>query len=44
VIEAEKATNTIKRKCALLEVSRLGFYQWRAATAARHRHSSGAPR
>jgi transposase InsO family protein len=31
VIEAEKATYTIKRMCGLLEVSRSGFYQWRAS-------------
>jgi transposase InsO family protein len=30
VIEAEKATYTVKRMCALLEVSRSGFYKWRA--------------
>jgi putative transposase len=29
VIEAEKATYPIKRMCALLEVSRSGFYKWR---------------
>ena len=31
MIEAEKATYTIKRMCALLEVSRSGFYKWRKA-------------
>jgi transposase InsO family protein len=31
VIEAEKATYTIKRMCGLLEVSRSGFYKWRAS-------------
>ncbi|MGH3958011.1 IS3 family transposase [Mycobacterium sp.] len=30
VIEAEKATYSIKRMCELLEVSRSGFYKWRA--------------
>jgi putative transposase len=30
VIEAEKATYTVKRMCELLEVSRSGFYKWRA--------------
>jgi putative transposase len=30
VIEAEKAGYPIKRMCALLEVSRSGFYKWRA--------------
>jgi hypothetical protein len=30
VIEAEKATYTVKRMCALLEVSRSGYYKWRA--------------
>jgi putative transposase len=30
VIEAEKASYPIKRMCELLEVSRSGFYQWRA--------------
>jgi putative transposase len=29
VIEAEKATYTVKRMCDLLEVSRSGFYKWR---------------
>jgi putative transposase len=29
VIEAEKATYTVKRMCNLLEVSRSGFYKWR---------------
>jgi putative transposase len=29
VIEAEKATYTVRRMCALLEVSRSGFYKWR---------------
>jgi transposase InsO family protein len=29
VIEAEKATYSIKRMCELLEVSRSGFYKWR---------------
>jgi len=31
VIEAEKASYPIKRMCELLEVSRSGFYQWRAS-------------
>jgi transposase InsO family protein len=31
VIEAEKATYTVKRMCELLEVSRSGFYKWRAS-------------
>ena len=30
MIEAEKATYAIKRMCELLEVSRSGFYKWRA--------------
>jgi putative transposase len=30
VIEAEKASYPIKRMCELLEVSRSGYYQWRA--------------
>ena len=30
MIEAEKAGYPIKRMCALLEVSRSGFYKWRA--------------
>ena len=30
MIEAEKATDPIKRMCELLEVSRSGFYLWRA--------------
>jgi transposase InsO family protein len=30
VIEAEKASYPIKRMCELLEVSRSGFYKWRA--------------
>ena len=30
MIEAEKATFTVKRMCELLEVSRSGFYRWRA--------------
>jgi len=30
VIEAEKATYPIKRMCELLEVSRSGYYKWRA--------------
>jgi putative transposase len=29
VIEAEKATYTVKRMCVLLEVSRSGYYKWR---------------
>jgi putative transposase len=29
VIEAQKATYTVKRMCELLEVSRSGFYKWR---------------
>jgi putative transposase len=29
VIEAEKATYTVRRMCELLEVSRSGFYKWR---------------
>jgi putative transposase len=29
VIEAEKATYSIKRMCELLEVSRSGYYKWR---------------
>ena len=29
MIEAQKATYTVKRMCALLEVSRSGFYKWR---------------
>lgn len=33
MIEAEKATYTIKRMCALLEVSRSGYYKWRKACA-----------
>ena len=31
MIEAEKASYPIKRMCELLEVSRSGFYQWRAS-------------
>ena len=31
MIEAEKATYTVKRMCELLEVSRSGFYKWRQA-------------
>ncbi len=31
VIEAEKATSPIKRRCELLKVSRSGFYKWRMA-------------
>jgi putative transposase len=31
VIEAEKASYTIKRMCELLEVSRSGYYKWRRA-------------
>jgi putative transposase len=34
VIDAEKATYTIKRMCDLLEVSRSGFYKWRKNRAA----------
>ena len=30
MIEAEKATYTVQRMCELLEVSRSGFYKWRA--------------
>jgi putative transposase len=30
VIEVEKATYAVKRMCELLEVSRSGFYRWRA--------------
>jgi putative transposase len=30
VIEAQKATYPVKRMCELLEVSRSGFYKWRA--------------
>jgi putative transposase len=30
VIEAEKASYPIKRTCELLEVSRSGYYKWRA--------------
>jgi putative transposase len=33
VIEAQKATYTIKRMCELLEVSRSGYYKWRKARA-----------
>ena len=29
MIEAEKATHAVSRMCALLEVSRSGFYKWR---------------
>jgi hypothetical protein len=29
VIGAEKAIYTVRRMCALLEVSRSGFYKWR---------------
>ena len=29
MIEAEKATYTVRRMCELLEVSRSGFYKWR---------------
>ena len=35
VIEAEKATYTVKRMCELLEVSRSGFYKWRKSRDAR---------
>ena len=28
MIEAEKATYTVKRMCDLLEVSRSGYYKW----------------
>lgn len=31
MIEAEKATYTVKRMCELLEVSRSGYYKWRRA-------------
>ncbi len=31
MIEAEKASYPITRMCELLEVSRSGFYQWRAS-------------
>ena len=31
MIEAQKASYPIKRMCELLEVSRSGFYQWRAS-------------
>jgi putative transposase len=31
VIEAEKANYSIKRMCELLEVSRSGYYKWRAS-------------
>ena len=45
VIEAQKATYTIKRMCELLEVSRSAFYQWRAdldaQVAASHTGSDG---
>ena len=34
MIEAEKATYTIKRMCGLLEVSRSGFYKWRGPRGA----------
>ena len=34
MIEAQKATYTVKRMCALLEVSRSGFYKWRKTRAA----------
>ncbi|HEX3205170.1 MAG TPA: IS3 family transposase [Propionibacteriaceae bacterium] len=34
VIEAEKATYTVRRMCDLLEVSRSGFYKWRKTRAA----------
>ena len=30
MIEAEKANYTVSRMCGLLEVSRSGFYRWRA--------------
>jgi transposase-like protein len=33
VIEAEKAIYRVKRMCALLDVSRSGFYKWRKARA-----------
>ncbi|WP_157185955.1 hypothetical protein [Mycobacterium canetti] len=29
MIEAEKATYTVKRMCECLEVSRSGYYKWR---------------
>jgi putative transposase len=38
VIEAEKATYSIKRMCELLEVSRSGYYKWRKS-----RHSGPTP-
>ena len=31
MIEVEKAAYTVKRMCELLEVSRSGYYKWRAA-------------
>ena len=34
MIEAEKASYPIKRMCELLQVSRSGYYKWRAAAAA----------
>ena len=45
MIEAEKATYTVKRMCELLEVSRSGFYKWRSESRprARPRRSSGVP-
>ena len=41
MIEAEKASYPIKRMCGLLQVSRSGFYQWRAS---RHRGPTASQR